>query len=136
VRQHLGIHLVGLDLGRCDGLGSQRITDHDAAAMRGQRIHHRPGVGGVLQRDRRIRAKMLSRKAIQRAGVQCKATDSELRSRLIRDMGLHDALVDVESDEPHGSPPECALRGSRWEHIGNYLFVLEAHPDGPRGGQI
>jgi hypothetical protein len=23
-----------------------------------------------------------------------------------------------------------------WETIGNYLSVLEAHPDGPQGGQI
>jgi hypothetical protein len=49
--QHVGIDLVGLDLGLGDGFGLHWIADHDLGHARPQRLDHRPGVGGRLQND-------------------------------------------------------------------------------------
>ena len=47
--QHVGIHLVGLDLGLGDGLGDQRVGDHHAGHVLLQDAGHGPAVGGRFQ---------------------------------------------------------------------------------------
>ena len=49
LRQNLGVHLVGLDLGARDGPRAQGIGDNHATGVLAQQVGHRPGVDRGLE---------------------------------------------------------------------------------------
>jgi hypothetical protein len=104
--QHLGIDLVGLDLGAGDCLGEQRVGHHHLGDVRLQHGHDRPGVGGRFHGHTIVGRETLPSEVEQRLPAKVEAVLQQKLAGLIEQAGLHDAFVDIETDKAnHGDPP-------------------------------
>ncbi len=158
VRQHGGVHAVGLDLGLGDGAGAQGIGDHHLGDEGLQQLGDGPAVEGGLQRH-----PMAAGEIAAGEGQQGGACGGELpapleRAGVVQQHGFHRFQVDIQSgkwhtgvtpseesgvrtvlahkpDDPETrrtgvmATPAKSVKGTN----GTYLFELEAQPGGPEG---
>ena len=103
--QRIGVDLVGLDLGVCDGLHLQGVGHHDPARVLGDDGVDRPAVEGRLQNDLIAGTQALG-PAIDLLGRAPDPILLTLRSLVIELADLDEFLVDIESVEHACSPLE------------------------------
>ena len=99
--EHVGVHLVCLDLRMRDGLRSKRIRDHDLVDERLQDSDHAPRVRGRLHRHLVFGLELFAAKLSQRFTGAGEALTAHHRTRLVQDAGFHHPLVDIQPHELH-----------------------------------
>ena len=144
--QHVGIDLIGLDLGLGDGLGGQGIGDHQLGHVRPQDVGHSPAVGRGFEGHVVRGLEDLGGEEFQRAAVQGEAFAVDHRAGGIDDAGLDHALVDIEAHvtyhytshgsfscdaaRPVGNPLGFAAK--RWQKLGPRVRFSPSAEVGPK----
>jgi hypothetical protein len=99
LRQHLGIHLVGLDLGLGDGAGQERVGDHGLGDEGSQGGGHGPAVGGGFQGELVVRAEVFAREGGEAGAGAGEGIALQHLAAGVHDAGFRRAAVDVQTDE-------------------------------------